>query len=328
MIADVDGDGTREIVFVDASEIRVVRASGQLVARAQVRDGIQVLVAGDVDGDGRAEIFAGWGRTREHMASKARLSLHRLEGGLLVEETVLAPETSRNDVADITWMPERNAVLFAYFDSKYNVSTTVIRRVGSSWESEKLASLRMATSYAWGDVDGDGSPDLVVGRVYGDTQGSDGDAFTLAPDGTQRRIPTTRGLRSLAIADADDDGRAEVFMGDGWHQNYGTKARGLLSWARHSAGTFQTEQIEDTQGQYGIDNIVPVKLADRTAIVAGGNHYVRVFSHTNGRWQGLTIGGPVRDIAVGDLDGVPGDEILLLGDRTEIVSLRAADWRQ
>jgi len=323
VIADLDGDGAREIVLVDASEMRVVTPRGKVVAKAPIRAGIQELVASDLDGDGRAEIYAGWGTTREHLATKLRLSVHRLAGGKLVEETVIEPTTTRNDVAAIVPMPDRKGVLFAYFDSKYMVTSVIARRAAQGWDREPVATLRTATSYAHGDVDGDGTPDLVVGRVYGDAQGSDGDAFVLAPDGTRATIPTTRGLRSLAIADGDGDGRAEVYFGDGWHQSYAAQGQGLLSWSRHGAGGFQTEVIEDTEGQYAIEDIVPASLGGQPAIIAVGNHYVRVFSHRGGRWQGLTIGGAVRDVAVGDLDGTPGDEILLVGERSEIVRLPA-----
>ncbi|MDT9047074.1 hypothetical protein RSW36_28555, partial [Escherichia coli] len=78
-----------------------------------------------------------------------------------------------------------------YFDSKFNVTSAIARHSAQGWQLEKLASIRMATSYARGDVDGDGKPDLVVGRIYGDDKGIDGDAFVLAPDGKRTVLPTT-----------------------------------------------------------------------------------------------------------------------------------------
>jgi hypothetical protein len=46
----------------------------------------------------------------------------------------------------------------------------------------------------------------------------------------------------------------------------------------------------------------------------------------DGAWQAITVAGATRDIAVGALDSVPGDDILTIGDRSEIISLHDAQW--
>lgn len=96
--------------------------------------------------------------------------------------------------------------------------------------------------------------------------------------------------------------------------------------SRHVDGRFVTELIEDTAGQYAIEKIVPATIDGGLAIVTMGSGHVRVFRRTGQAWQGLTIAGVARDIAVGELDGVPGDEIVVLGDRSAIVRLRSSDW--
>jgi hypothetical protein len=304
--------------------MHVLDATGREISSAPVGGGIQTLVAADLDGDKRSEIYAGWGQSRDHMEAKARVTAHRLEKGKLVEEVVLAPETERDEVVAIVPMLDTHGLLVAYFDSKYMVTSMAMTHGAQGWTGTKIASLRTATSYARADVDGDGKPDLIVGRVYGDDRGIDGDAFVLGDADKRTPIPSTRGLRSLAIADGDGDGHLDIFMGDGWHQNYGQNARGLLTWSRYEGGAFKSELIEDTPGQFELMRILPAQINGGLAIVTQGSHYVRVFARRGGAWQGTTIGGPARDIAVGDLDGKPGDEILIVGDTSEIVDLSAA----
>jgi hypothetical protein len=325
--ADLDGDGRAELVLVDAEAIRVVNHRGVELSRASVHGGIQVLTAVDLDGDRRDEVAAGWGMTREHREATARVTLHHLAGEQLVEEVVIAPATSRHDVQAIVPVGP-GALLIAYFESKYMVKSVRAVRRGRSWGLEDVASLRMATSYAFGDADADRRPDVVVGRVYGDDREADGDAFLLAPGGDRVPIPTTRGVRGLALADVDGDGQAEIYLGDGWHRNYGRLARGRLTWARWEAGRFRSDLIEETPGQYTIWHIVPADVDGdgRPEIVTRGSHHVRVHRWHDGRWHGLTVGGESRDVAVGKLDDHPGDDLLILGPRSEVVSLGLVRW--
>jgi hypothetical protein len=311
--------GKRAIAIADAKQLRLIDASGRELAAAPVTAGVQVLAAIDVDGDGTTELVAGWGESREYRAAKARITLHRVQGAQLVEETIAEPETTRAEIVAI--LPYgKDALFVAYYDSKFMVTSAIARRAARGWQLDKIASIRMATSYARGDVDGNGTPDLVVGRMYGDDKGIDGDAFVLAPDGSRTPLPTTRGLRSLAIVGGD------IYFGDGWHQNYGQLAHGLLTHVHHAQDGFHAELIEDTPGQYAIEKIVPATIDGRQVLVAMGSHYVRVYARAGGAWRGLTIAGAARDVAVGDLDGAPGDEILVVGDKSELVDLRGVTW--
>lgn len=318
-IGDFNGDRKREIAVVDSKQLRVLDAAGHELASVAIASGIHVLVAADIDGDGKAEIVAGWGQTRDYRDAKARITVHRLQGKQLVEEEVAAPQTSRAEVVAIVPI-EKRTMLVAYYDSKFMVTSAIARRSAQGWQLDKIASIRMATTYARGDIDADGKPDLVVGRIYGDDKGLDGDAFVLAPDGSRAQLPTTRGLRSLAIIGGD------VYLGDGWHQNYGEHGRALLTHVRRDKDGFHAELVEDLAGQYAVERILPATIDGKQMIVAVGSHSVRVFTRDGDRWRGLTIAGTARDVAVGDLDGAPGDEILIVGDKSELVDLSGASW--
>jgi hypothetical protein len=328
-IGDLDGDGQVEIVFVDADRIWIAHPSGRVVAEAPVPAAIQILRAVDLDGDGRFEIVAGWGRSHAHQGGTTRITIHRLQGDTLSQELITAPTTTRQDVASFV-ATDSGTLTVAFFESKYMVKVARARHAANRWSLEDLATLRMATTLAWGDVDGDGLMDLVVGRVYGEEQGGDGDAFVLRPGGQRIPIPTVRGVRGLAVADLNGDGRNEVYLGDGWHQDYGKQARGLLSRARWVNGAFETEILENTPGQYTLWDILPADVDGdgRKELVTRGSSYVRAFRFHQGRWQGLTIAGASRGIAVGELDGIPGDEVLVLGNRSTVVNLRDVAWSE
>lgn len=305
-IGDLDGDGKPELVLVDSEQLRVVDLDGKELAHAPAQGGIEVLAIVD-----RA-IVAGWGLSREHRDAKAKVTLHRFAHGTLTDETVLAPATVRQDVVAV--LPLGGDLGIAYFDTKYTVAYVVAHHTDAGWTAGPPTSIRMATAWARGDLDGSGKPQTIVGRLYGDTKDADGDAFVLGADGTRTKLPTTRGVQGLAIADTDGDGKAEIYVGDGWDANYGQIARGLLTEIRDGKATL----IEDTPGQFTIWQIVVADVDGdgKPDLVTRGSHYVRVYRRDGGAWHGQTIAGAARDVAVG-----PDKQILVLGDKPELVDL-------
>ena len=310
-IGDLTGDGKAEIALADANRLRVVDSTGRELAATDAPAGIQVLEIAN------GFVLAGWGETRAHRGAHARISAYRLDGGKLIESVIAEPETARAEVTAIVPAPD-GAVLVAYYESKYIVHSVLARPAATGWTSSDVASLRMAIGYAYADGQ------LAVARVYGDDLHVDGDAFVLHADGTRAMIPTTRGARAIAAGDSDGDGKAELFLADGWHENYAQLARGLVTWVHFDGGVPQSELIEDLAGEFTAGKLVAADLDGdgKVELVSNGNKYVRVFKRSGAGWTGETLGGPARDIAVGALDGERGASILIVGEKSEVVRPR------
>jgi len=257
--------------------------------------------------DGKPAVVAGWGRDRAHPDAGARIAVYRLDGAALVEEVIAQPDSERPQIAAIVAAPPD--LLIAWYADKYVVKSALARRAAGGWQLEELAALRTAASYALGDVDGDGRRDLVVGRFYGDQLASDGEAFLLRPDGTRVPIATTRGVNAIAVAGGD------VFLADGWDKDYARTAVALLTRARWSGGAFHSEVIGRVKPDYTIWQVVAADLDGDgdLELVARGSGSVWLFEHKGTRWLGRKVARIASDVAVGEMDGTPGSEVLVVG---------------
>ena len=83
--------------------------------------------------------------------------------------------------------------------------------------------LRMASSRAYGRIPDVGNVE-VIGRVYGDARGLPGD-LRVSFSGKSLPIETTKGVRSVLIAQIGTDKEPAVYFADGWVANYGKEAK-------------------------------------------------------------------------------------------------------
>lgn len=237
-LGDVNGDGALDIVLSASTpggtEVKAIAADGSQLADFYALDpGIQPgasLAVGDLDGDGRAEIVLGGGPT-------TNAPWPPVENGL--DQRVAVYEPSGASVGGFTAYPGlfQGGVRVALADLDRDHRPEIVTAPGpgtaaeidvfsQQWVNGRDRGTRLGhflafdpsfvggASVATGDIDGDGSPEIIVGAGKGhspevkvfDASGRELFSF-LAFD------PTYQGGVSVAAGDLDADGRAEVVVG-------------------------------------------------------------------------------------------------------------------
>lgn len=316
---DLDGTGGPEIVVACDDALLVLDGNGQVRARTAAEGWPQVLLVADLSGTGRAEIFAGWGTSRKRLKATARLLRYRLQGKTLKGSLVLEPATTRAQFADLAL--ERGgkdwSVLLAHFTSKYMVRHVRLR---PGDRTEELGTWRMAMSLAPAELPEPGG--LLVGRLYGDALGLDGDAFVWQ-GGKKLSVPTTRGVGAVVAADLDGDGKPELMVCDGWAQRYAAEGRALLTRAVWDGKAFKTRRLLELSGEYAISEVqvVDVDGDGKPELLVRGSSTLQLFRRRGETWQGSLLARNVGDAVAADLDGDGHPEVALVGQEAAILSL-------
>ena len=175
----------------------------------------------------------------------------------------------RSQVNSILW---RDGKLWLnFFTSKYITTIGYLTPTPSGkWSFTETASIRMGDSL---DVVGDLA---IVGRSYGDVQGQDGDLL-LFNGGERTLLPSYRGVRSVRVV--GDAANHRIFIGDGWHMNYGQLAQGRLSVvskrANDSRYTLQILDYDPTTTDFR--RLIPFHSAGHDYIAALGSSSVLIY---------------------------------------------------
>jgi hypothetical protein len=244
--ADVDGDGSLDLIWRNASTGRVVvwflepdgwLRSAQQVLDANLSTSWRIVAADDVDGDNVPDLI--WFNVSTLRAVVWFLNANGTrKGGVVVLDSNVATGWQVIDVADIdgdgvpdlVWFNSSTRLSVVWFlaaDGTFRESVYVLDvPVTSGWSIVEVA-----------DVDSDGTPDLIwhhstTGRAY---------IWFLESDGTRREgasvldANVATAWRIVGASDVDGDGTPDLL----WHNR--STGRSIV-WFLDSAGAYTSGQ--------------------------------------------------------------------------------------
>lgn len=296
-------------------------------------DNIQKLQIGDADNDENNELIIATGAGyAENSSVRIHIADYNDNGWNTKEIYSLPSSRSETNYLDIVDIDDDgfNEVIASYYESKYMVETVVISNDGDQWKDKIIDETVMATSHEVAVLPNAEHAVMVVGRVYGDSSAGIGDAYIMNGSKKIELSNVFRGVRALAVGDGDNDGKNEIYVGDGWHVNYGKLARPRIAAINYSDNSFQYDLIEDVhQQQFAI---MQIQVADVTGdgeneVIARGNKYFYIYQFDDEKkaWKvfadtaiattiGVTDGGDQYEISnqftIGDITGDGHAEII------------------
>jgi hypothetical protein len=290
-MADFLGSGVPQIVvgLGNGTVLAYDPATRVELARVTVRSPLVALACADLDGDGKAELIA---------SDAVGLFVYDAASGAL-EWSLATAGGGSLAVGNVDADAALEIVSTGYGGKGY-----VVDGVSHLVEWEYLNGF--GAQVKLGDLDGDGKSEIVGASSWYKIT-----TFDAARKTPLWEVTTSHDIDSLLVADADGDGVAEIIYGDG--QSGGLHAIGALTHAQKWA-------IYNSDG--GLSGIAVADL-DRDGKKevlwgSGGNStgadHLYVADPVTGsvKWKSVDIGGPFGAIAVGDLDGDGGDEVVMV----------------
>ena len=291
-VADLDGNGTKEIITSDGIGVSVYAADGSGLIWSIATGGGSCIAVGNVDGDAALEIVTtatgGKGYVIDGVSHAieweyvnsfgARVALSDLDGDGMQEI-----------VGAAAW---------------YKITVFDADRKSPAWEISTnldIASLLLT------DTDGDGIPEL----LYGDSQWGKVHAIDVQTHTEKWAVNNPEhGVSGIALGDVDQDGQLELLWGAGGsssgpdHLYIANPVTKAVEWqSMHIDGPLSAVAVGDVDDD-GEDEIVMVSFESDSGYAEGVIHIFTARTHAQ-EYQaklGITDWMGVRSVKIGDVD--------------------------
>jgi len=333
---DLAGNSKDELILGADSSLYVYQinnGAAELLYSVVLSDQVLLLSVGDADNDGENELVAVTGRKRYQETEVRIYIVDQGEESWNIKELFskfsTRPQATSLVIASFP-DPEKLSILVSYFESKYMVETVAISLDENEWEHEVLYTTRMAMAMDAGDFHNDSSEEtitkLAVGRVYGDEIGMTGDAYFFGSG--NEYLPSKRGVKAVTFGDGDNDGKNEIYLGDGWHQDYGKIARGRLAEVNTINSDLSYDLIEDVKYQYEVTQIEveDINKDGLNEIITKGNRFIRIYQKKEDWTVFSDTILPVKQFCIGDVSGDKHPEIIFAGPTVKLFNLGSIEF--
>ncbi|MBN2723018.1 MAG: hypothetical protein JXR95_02990 [Deltaproteobacteria bacterium] len=276
------GVKTIEYAAISSSKVEFVSADGKRVASSQGVATPKFAIAINSAVPNYQYLVVASGRGRKTRNAPIVLTVYSVKDGKVSLTTTMNITTSRNDISSLE-PRDGGGFVVGYYVTKYEVQVSEF--LPPFKKEIKIKVMKMAGSL--NSIISKKHQLLMVGRLYGDTPGSPGDAWIMESGKMPEKIPTTRGVRSITTADVDKNGQYEIYMGDGWDKNYGQIARALFTKVeRNSSGKLVSTKIGELSEDYAIMQIEKchMKGSENPVFVLKGNNTIQIAVWKN-KWE-------------------------------------------
>ncbi|MFC2117440.1 TlpA family protein disulfide reductase [Bacteroidota bacterium] len=324
---NISGSAKDELILGKDSSIyiySVLKDSAVLKYKNSFSDNVLEMITGDADNDGADELIIVTGHQR-YVETEVRVYIlknvdNKWTNTEIYSKHSIRPHPTYLDIAD-TNNDGNNEIIVSYFESKYIVETVVLSNESGQWLFEIDSQERMAMARDIGVLADTYSSNMVVGRVYGDALGDVGDAYISGDE--KIMLPVKRGVKAVKIGDGNNNGENEIYVGDGWHQDYGKVARGRIAYLYFDGVEYKYELIEDVKYQYEISQIEIADITNngKNEVLARGSRSFRIYNFDKEGWSVFTDTSITNtQFTVGDIYGDNHPEVIFSGNIVNIYS--------